>query len=82
MSIHFKLVQSTDPAVRRDIERSLAAAGFPSRPLFPHQRRSRLATIHTIPDGSKSTIARVRTILEPFKDAVEYIEVAPSRSPK
>ena len=79
MSIQFKFKETVGENRRREIVAALERAGFAARPLFPGQKRPRLASIFTVAKAEAEDLKTIREALSNYGSEIDYVEAAPER---
>jgi hypothetical protein len=79
VSIQFKFKEAVGENRRREIVAALERAGFAARPLFPGQKRPRLAAIFTVSKAQPEDLKAIRAALSNYGSDIDYIEAAPER---
>lgn len=82
MQVHFKFTESIAESQRAEILRSLDRAGYHAEPVFPNQTRPSLSTIQRVIASKATDLATIRSLLSPFKGAIDYVERVASRRMK
>lgn len=81
VSFKVKFSERLAPDARKRLVRVLARDGLDLHPLFPRQRRPKLASIYEVSAGPGLRLADVRRMLAKYDDDVDYVEGAVKRAP-